>query len=1274
MVKPASIAIHSNPILSRQQSNLTVADVPVDHVQDTSFQLDVLGTNIWKSQIASIEPVNVHPLNLDHTNHLDLSNAPLEDMFPVHNVTCPNPYSPVHVEDRTEQLSIDDACATACINYDEKTIFVDDDTVESSTTNSTNMHLKRIYLKVWRLDTLACRIISQKTLLLLRHCFRRWIHSTVTPSTHQIRQLPTNVETFGHEDWRLNIRATVHFKFALYGKVWAGWILFVKERKRQKYLEMQAISYDNENRLGMALQAWKMYSQHRFAHRRLKMMVLSKHWKLVLLKKFQIWSDRFKKQRLVKFNNSIASRVRIKNLEAKCVKLWRLALDRRLEYRHKSITAGIHATQRILKWAFLKWRLRLFDREQHLSQEKTAVWFDQCRVARVAFRCWYIKSDRAIKAGHFQIRIERAFHRHLITTKWLVWRLQFNQKKLVKLRISAFASMFEKNAKLKVFRCLNSLVSMRASAEKFSNLQLIKSVFNKWALKAIHIKTKKDEIAMVPGVSHYNSKLQCRGFHSWLFLFRSYKLQKTMKQRASNHYQSITCRKILNAFSQHARFCKQKAKLDSIAATFLNQSRIARYFLMWIRFKEHSELERRKLKHAIEFRQNKMIWRVWSMFVKNVQICKQQHEQRIMVESYYNKVLAQKMLCLWVLYTRLESKKKVHQVHATRFRYFSMMHGAFQFWHKRHIGKRQQLMHWRFAIAHHDRTVALRHLRAWNVYTKECNLLRYRIDLFQYQRELKIKLLFFGTWQNCILEIKDCSEIVESVRLLRQTTWLRKTMATWITWTHIRAFHKRKENELYADWITNKSIDLLCKCVKRWKQVYQMRVHWAELDSSAQQAYRARYQHTAWSIWRRYYKHMVWIKVTDSMQSKFRQKHLLIKTFKVWMHSRSNWRGLYYLSHVHPITFWAVSLLRKVFVTWRNEVDRQKLFKKRLENAREWHGQELISEGMRLLLQVEQRERADRLSAIAFQDRPAWSNYQWKLASKYGRRWRINSYLASRQRGSSDFNLYCRERLLDSSAQDLAHQLLILPKYTLQSTTSELDFQTIQQSTNSVDDGENFTTDLPLVCADTGKKDYSAPRYPELIKCRQRPKPREPDFLFDAVSCQFVRTNPLVDTSNSTTVVVSDSPSVTNELPTVCKSLLVDTESSSTQLVASQPTIISEPITAPQPVQSPSLTALELEDIGEMISIYEAQQTKYAQVVAQLVLFEKALERYLDGDQAVLSDPSFGCSTVLSLFDQIKHLKQSKYSFEKKAYTMRSSVTLLLQHVRSATRNRMNQC
>ncbi|KAH9269340.1 hypothetical protein BASA83_008565 [Batrachochytrium salamandrivorans] len=981
-----------------------------------------------------------------------------------------------------------------------------------------------------------------------------------------------------HDDWRANIRADVYYKYKLYGNIWMAWVAYVKDQKAHRFLEMRAVKLDTQTKTRRALSSWLVYHQHRKTRRSMNSAAQQKLKQFSLAQRFQAWRAYFRRRRLEMCHNELAHQVYIQRLWSHSIQRWRRRVEAGRATRYSESMADLFSRRRILKSTLFRWI------SQHRSSE-----------------------DRATK-------------------EYLA--LSFRRK--------------YECLRMRVIRLLKAAIILRKTAETRGNRLILKAKMRKWHNLAVQTIEFRENAMLVPGAKHHGRGMMYRAVHRWRVATSSRIATRKLEQLSVEHYRVsllIRCLRTLRLMSLRAW---QNAKLLDTAVSWERKVSLSKIWLTWTCAKTYVSNERTKLEKALQHRKTALIRCGWVILKENLQKSHKKQIQLAKIQSIFRTFLLRKVLRAWIMFHHKESVKRLQERYVERFRYFSRLHEGFSIWNKRLIRMRQQRMRWRLAMAHYGRIVIQRHLLAWNMYTQECNIVRHKVNSFQCSSGAAALIRGFRLWRDRFLKIQDSNEIVDSVRRLHEISYVQKIMSAWVVWTHRRMIDKRKEEIKYHSWTNSKEMGLICKYMKRWRHAYIKNMHLVSLERSAEAVYREKYQRNAWCLWHRYHKHIVWLRITEDAQLKFRRSHLLRYAFRVWSCLRSDWSRIYYSRHIHPIAFWGMVLLRKSFTAWRVEAEQQKSIAARLKDARDWHTRELVRFGLQSWLEVETQQIQESMGHVVLNFQPPWTDQQYSLARKYGRRWRINVLRIVRKLSYSQSHALYRRRFLESGDQYFGHQLLLLPSS--------------PSSTPALLNPAVYASSVPEVGlekpSEPGNARYDISGVSSIIKHRTRPKPREPDFLFDASTCSFVRTKPLKN-------VDLPLPKVVRPVHSLIKFTDLDT-------LVNPPCDFHEGPPNPEPsIPPPSpLTSSELKEIENTLSRYELEHSAYLQSVAHLEVLEMAMQRYLDGDQEAIYQPGLESGTILDLFDKIKHLKQTTLSFEKEVQTMQTTVSKLVKRIK----------
>ncbi|KAJ1344437.1 hypothetical protein BSLG_000997 [Batrachochytrium salamandrivorans] len=932
----------------------------------------------------------------------------------------------------------------------------------------------------------------------------------------------------------------------------------------------------------------------------------AKQWRLhTLANRMQVLTKiRLQKQVFVRW------RIRMAMCLAPSRQIWVAKSSDHDDWR-ANIRADVYYKYKLYGNIWMAWVAYVKDQKAHRFLEMRAVKLDTQTKTRRALSSWLVYHQHRKTRRSMNSAAQQKLKQFSLAQRFQAWRAYFRRRRLEMCHNELAHQM-------RVIRLLKAAIILRKTAETRGNRLILKAKMRKWHNLAVQTIEFRENAMLVPGAKHHGRGMMYRAVHRWRAATSSRIATRKLEQLSVEHYRVsllIRCLRTLRLMSLRAW---QNAKLLDTAVSWERKVSLSKIWLTWTCAKTYVSNERTKLEKALQHRKTALIRCGWVILKENLQKSHKKQIQLAKIQSIFRTFLLRKVLRAWIMFHHKESVKRLQERYVERFRYFSRLHEGFSIWNKRLICMRQQRMRWRLAMAHYGRIVIQRHLLAWNA-SRSCGLfsVRHKVNSFQCSSGAAALIRGFRLWRDRFLKIQDSNEIVDSVRRLHEISYVQK----------VGPF---------------RFLCLICKYMKRWRHAYIKNMHLVSLERSAEAVYREKYQRNAWCLWHRYHKHIVWLRITEDAQLKFRRSHLLRYAFRVWSCLRSDWSRIYYSRHIHPIAFWGMVLLRKSFTAWRVEAEQQKSIAARLKDARDWHTRELVRFGLQSWLKVETQQIQESMGHVVLNFQPPWTDQQYSLARKYGRRWRINVLRIVRKLSYSQSHALHRRRFLESGDQYFGHQLLLLP-----SSSS---------STPALLNPAVYASSVPEVGlekpSEPGNARYDISGVSSIIKHRTRPKPREPDFLFDASTCSFVRTKSLKN-------VDLPLPEVVRPVHSLIKFTDLDT-------LVNPPCDYHEGSPNPEPsIPPPSpLTSSELKKIENTLSRYELEHSAYLQSVAHLEVLEMAMQRYLDGDQEAIYQPGLESGTILDLFDKIKHLKQTTLSFEKEVQTMQTTVSKLVKRIK----------
>ncbi|KAJ1330306.1 hypothetical protein BSLG_009442 [Batrachochytrium salamandrivorans] len=935
----------------------------------------------------------------------------------------------------------------------------------------------------------------------------------------------------------------------------------------------------------------------------------AKQWRLhTLANRMQVLTKiRLQKQVFVRW------RIRMAMCLAPSRQIWVAKSSDHDDWR-ANIRADVYYKYKLYGNIWMAWVAYVKDQKAHRFLEMRAVKLDTQTKTRRALSSWLVYHQHRKTRRSMNSAAQQKLKQFSLAQRFQAWRAYFRRRRLkcvitnLLIRwISQHRSSEDRATKecglILIMGVIVFLIFTKDShmfyptlwldlalsfRRKYECLRILKAKMRKWHNLAVQTIEFRENAMLVPGAKHHGRGMMYRAVHRWRVATSSRIATRKLEQLSVEHYRVsllIRCLRTLRLMSLRAW---QNAKLLDTAVSWERKVSLSKIWLTWTCAKTYVSNERTKLEKALQHRKTALIRCGWVILKENLQKSHKKQIQLAKIQSIFRTFLLRKVLRAWIMFHHKESVKRLQERYVERFRYFSRLHEGFSIWNKRLIRMRQQRMRWRLAMAHY---------------------VRHKVNSFQCSSGAAALIRGFRLWRDRFLKIQDSNEIVDSVRRLHEISYVQKIMSAWVVWTHRRMIDKRKEEIKYHSWTNSKEMGLICKYMKRWRHAYIKNMHLVSLERSAEAVYREKYQRNAWCLWHRYHKHIVWLRITEDAQLKFRRSHLLRYAFRVWSCLRSDWSRIYYSRHIHPIAFWGMVLLRKSFTAWRVEAEQQKSIAARLKDARDWHTRELVRFGLQSWLKVETQQIQESMGHVVLNFQPPWTDQQYSLARKYGRRWRINVLRIVRKLSYSQSHALYRRRFLESGDQYFGHQLLLLPSS--------------PSSTPALLNPAVYASSVPEVGlekpSEPGNARYDISGVSSIIKHRTRPKPREPDFLFDASTCSFVRTKPLKN-------VDLPLPKVVRPVHSLIKFTDLDT-------LVNPPCDFHEGPPNPEPsIPPPSpLTSSELKEIENTLSRYELEHSAYLQSVAHLEVLEMAMQRYLDGDQEAIYQPGLESGTILDL-------------------------------------------
>ncbi|KAM4049184.1 protein SFI1 homolog [Anomaloglossus baeobatrachus] len=810
-------------------------------------------------------------------------------------------------------------------------------------------HLARKFLYIWIRKTFGRVLLSTArryySLKLLRYCFSQWKEEWWTFC----------------KEWRLNVRAELHYRYTLYTLCFKAWRSYVITQNQTKQKHLIATQFAQKRVMCLALHHWVIYIQmHRTKNHMLSTALEFREYRL-MCNTWHVWLKRIEEGH------------RNHQLETLALNHWALSLQMRawLQWKEmhllieqdkvKTKKAIQHHRLCNLQAAMRAWLLYLHYRQQKKQQHALALCLYREHLTLRYFTLWSHEMEKARRmqekqdsceslARHFILR--RVFN-HCPLNYATDIQLTSEEANLLKVAQDHYKSHLLKSGchAFKKNICLvQSTKHRKLQAANHYYSSMLRRFWTKWQCR-MEQKEENRLLSLTKAAhSHYRSVVMQKCFNFWVAYKQQSKIKKMLIAAADSHYARCLLPQSFQTWWQQTCIKQKCREMEDQAAQFYSFSVQRRVLLTWSKKLEHQQEIRLAERMAILHCNARLVEQYWWKWKSCLVALYAEREGITLASDHYCRTLLFVAFHTW--------RKSIENVKTERSREESAL------CHHQQLCKGNAWYQWRLFVAyrhrkrqmilcanvHRQQRLLSRALDAWKHYHRNTQNVLQEVACKERHHKESILRAAVHTWRNqATAQIGEKMQTDIAEHHYRNRI-LRQVLQSWREAAYIQACGREQ---------TSQEVKVATECLQKGK-LCRMFLYWREHSEIskregmkmkiAAQHDKRRILMTCVKNWKVYHALCLRKKLLQRQQMICSRHRLCLYHWRRW-HQMLLEKRRQDKQTIQALWHWSFNLQGKVFDYWLAYVHESRRKKQRLAMAIEVYRTDLLREGVTRILQ-----------------------------------------------------------------------------------------------------------------------------------------------------------------------------------------------------------------------------------------------------------------------------------------------------------------------------------
>ncbi|TPX37692.1 hypothetical protein SmJEL517_g00739 [Synchytrium microbalum] len=846
------------------------------------------------------------------------------------------------------------------------------------------------YSRLWRSNIRRVKQTklseSRYTTKLITNCMQLWKHALV-----EKRML-----------WRAEVRARVHYKIAICGKVWKAWRLYVSERSGKAVRRKMISEHVGRARTKRAWNAWMMYmSQKKDKVARQKAAIAFCH-ECVLSLYYGLWHALLVERKSWQKLEQDAASWKSHRLVKSSFRNWRLRFVT-AQLRQTKMEQASHHHQRHRKNIVLHSWLAYVSKcqEKKRRTEKAVLWMT-VKLRKRFFAKW--------KLSHMQILIREDAEKYAISwdkkrtlrTGWLIWKTHLSTVR--KNNAATEKAMVHHHLVLKRHGLMAfvSLLSDGMTADKKlaadvtsqTNLDLLDDSAS--AVMSAQRNTGAGKGARI--LSNVAEKIgmgELDGFR--------WRVPTCKETTALAHRRKVVLKAAFSSIVEYARNRKIKRGRMDVGITVSTKRRLIKSWVLWktlLHDKRDDVVKMRKAERLFTFI---ILRRTFSTLRQNaVNVTVERHYEEL-AKLHYNRRLALVVLIAWWNYAAQSSAKMIQWRVAVRHRYKSLLRHALRTWAQAYTSRCTSAAQWSLAVTRHLRTISKKALQAWMLYSSSRRWIHNTIQSCETRRSEILSMQLFRHWKAKTIIAREVRLEVEKAQQEGAFALIRQAFFGWRSYVEgLKLYREEQDRQVRRVQVAVEKAKLK-NALAAWRRYRRYKQFCHAMNARAKSHLTRHLLSITMTFWIKRNHHRKWLHRAQSLADTFLHRNILRQSVIMWRSHRTNWNEIKSHMFVMPVLHRGQMLLGKTFSAWSDYVASKKDTRARIKEAECWRREMAIKHGILALLTVadpnrsrEPLKRANAPSGITMR--------KWSIVEKCARHWLDVTMRARTRRRRSSAN------------------------------------------------------------------------------------------------------------------------------------------------------------------------------------------------------------------------------------------------------------------------------